>query len=85
MRNAIRSEPHGFDTFGQFRYNAICSLRNTARFCNTSNIVEYVQEACWLEVHNLWRAGQSLGEPCNRAITDCAHVTQFLGENDIGP
>jgi hypothetical protein len=79
MRNAIRSESHGFDTFGQFRYDAMCSLRHSARFRDTSNIIEYIREACWFEVHYLWRAWQSFGEPRNSAITDGADVAQFLG------
>jgi hypothetical protein len=50
---------------------------------DSSNIIEYIREACWFEVHYLWPAWQSLGESRNRAITDGANVTQFLGENYI--
>jgi hypothetical protein len=57
--------------------------RDTARFRDMSNIIEYIREACWFEVHYLWPAGQSLGESRNRAITNGANVTQFLGENYI--
>ena len=83
MRNAIRSELNGFNTLRQLGYDATCALWRTARFRNTSNIIEYIREACWLEVHYLWRARQSFGESCNRAITDRADVTQFLSEDYI--
>jgi hypothetical protein len=74
MRNAIRLEPHGFDTFRQLGYDGTRALRHTARFRDASNIIEYVREACWLEVHYLWWAWQSLGEPSNSAITNRADV-----------
>ena len=61
----------------------MCALRHTARFSDASNIVENVREACWLKVHYLWRTWQGLGEPRNRAITDRADVTQFLGKNYV--
>lgn len=50
---------------------------------DSSNIIEYIREACGFEVHYLWPAWQSLGESRNRTITDGANVTQFLGENYI--
>src|ERR1700724_4702743 len=81
MRNAISSELHGFNTLGQLGYDATCALWHTARFRDTSNIIEYIREACWFEVHYLWPAWQSLGESRNRALTAGANVTQFLGEN----
>src|SRR5438067_1268448 len=83
MRNAICSELHVFNTSRQLGYGTRCALWHTARFCYVSNIIEYVQEACWLEVHQLWRAWQSLGKSCNRAITDSADVAQFLSENYV--
>jgi hypothetical protein len=83
MRNVIRSELNGFNTLRQLGYDVRCALRHTARFRDTSNIIEYIREACWFEVHYLWPAWQSLGESRNRAITDGADVAQFLGENYI--
>jgi hypothetical protein len=83
MRNAIRSELHGFNTLRQLGYDATCALRHTARFRDTSNIIEYIREACWFEIHYLRPTWQSLGEPRNSAITDGADVTQFLGENYV--
>src|SRR4030095_16908925 len=85
MQNAFRTEPHGFNTLRQPGYDATCALRHTARFRCPSNIVEYIREACWLEVSHPRRTGESLGEPRNRAITHRAHVAQFLSENYIGP
>src|SRR6266498_815976 len=69
MRNAPRPEPHDFDTLRQLCYDATRVFRYTAHFRDTSNIIEYIREACWFEVHYLWGAWQSLGEPRNRAIT----------------
>jgi hypothetical protein len=83
MRNAIRLELHGFNTLRQLGYDATCALCHTAGLRDTSNIIEYIREACWFEVHYPWRARQSFGEPCNSAITDGADVAQFLGENYI--
>src|SRR4029453_14841027 len=59
------------------------ALRHFAHFPDASNIIEDVREACWLEIHYLWRTWQSLGEPRNRAITHRADVAQFLGENYV--
>lgn len=84
MRNAIRSEPHGSDTFPRPGCDASRALRHIARFRDASNIIEYVREASWLEVHYLWWAWQSLGEPGHSAITNRADIAQFLGENYIG-
>ena len=83
MRNAIRLSPHDLYTLGQAGYQLLRARRDTARFRNTSNIIEYIREAGWLEVHYLWRPRQSLGEPRNSAITDGANVAQFLGENYV--
>src|SRR5262245_39457425 len=84
MPNAIRSEPHGFNTFRQLDQDATCSLRHTTRVCHSSNIIEDVREACWFEIHYLWRAWQRPGEPRNRAIPDRTDVAQPLGKNYIG-
>jgi hypothetical protein len=83
MQNAIRSELHGFNTLRQLGYDATCGLCHAARFRDTSNIIEYIREACWLEVHYLWPAWQSVGESRNSAVTDGTNVAQFLGENYI--
>jgi hypothetical protein len=74
MRNAIRSEPHGSDTFRQPSYDTTRALRHAARLRDTSNIIEYVREACWLEVHHLWRTWQSFRQPGNSAITNRADI-----------
>ena len=83
MRNAIRSESHGFNTLGQPGYDATCALRHAARLRDPSNIIEYIREACRLKVHHPRRTWQCLGEPCNRAITHRADVAQFLGKNYV--
>jgi hypothetical protein len=54
MRNAIRSVPHKFDTFGQSADDLIRAFRHAARFSDASNIIENVGEPCWLKVHHLW-------------------------------
>jgi hypothetical protein len=74
MRNAIRPESHGSNTPRQPGYDAPRTLRHTARVRDASNIIEYVREAGWLEVHYLWRAWQGLGEPGNSAITNRADI-----------
>ena len=83
VRNVIRSAPHGFDTLRKRCYDPTRVLGYTTRFRDTSNIIEYIRETCWLEVHYLWRTWQSLGQPRNRAMTDRANVAQFLGENYV--
>ena len=83
MRNAIRSAPHGFNTLRKRCYNAVGVLSHATRFRHPSNIIEYIRETCWLEIHYLWRPWQSLGQPRNRTITDRANVAQFLGENYV--
>ena len=82
-RNAIHSELHAFNTLRQLGYDATGAFWHTARFRDTLNIIEYIREACWLEIHQLWRAWQSFGKSCNRAITDGADVAQFLSENYV--
>src|SRR5436190_2657912 len=83
MRNAIRSAPHGFDTLRKRCYDVTRALRYTTRFRHPSNIIEYIRETRWLEVHYRWRAWQSLSQPRNRAITDGANIAQFLGKNYV--
>ena len=72
--NAIHPESHGSDTLRQPGYDAPRTLRHTTRVRDASNIIEYIREASWLEVHYLWRAWQGLGEPGNSAITNRADI-----------
>jgi hypothetical protein len=54
-----------------------------ARIGDASNIAENVGQTCWLEVHHSRRTRQSLRELGHSAVTHCADIAQFLGQNYI--
>jgi hypothetical protein len=62
----------------------MCALGRATCFRDAPNISQYIRQTRWLEVHDLWRAWQSLGKPRNRAITDRTNVAQLLSQNYIG-
>jgi hypothetical protein len=59
------------------------TLRYVTRLPHALNVIENIVETCWLEIHHSRRTRQSLRELRHSAVTDCADIAQFLGENYI--
>src|SRR5262252_4712729 len=83
IRNGVRPAPHDLHALRQVCHQFLRARLNTGCVCDSSNIIEYVRDTCWLEVYHLRRARQGFSEPCNCAVTDRTDVAQFLSENYI--
>src|SRR6188472_2830553 len=81
IRNPRGAFAHVFNALGQIYDQFLRAFARTARISDAANIAENISQTRWLEVHYPGRTGQGLRELRHSAVTDCAYVAQFLGQN----
>lgn len=81
--NCCGAFAHVFNAFQQIYDQFLRTFARIARISDVPYITENIGQTCWLEVHYSRRTRQGLRELRHSAVTHCADIAQFLGQNYV--